>query len=78
MNKMQEKDANECAEMGEHGEDKDCMGCSFSVCIAQEPTDYKPGIRKAIEILEQSFVEDWNGKANLERAIDRLKEELSK
>lgn len=78
MTKMQEKDAQECANMMERGEDKDCFGCSCSVCIAQEPTDYKSGIRKAIEVIEQSFVEDWNAKANLERVLAKLNEELSK
>lgn len=78
MTKMQEKDVNECVEMEERGESKDCLECSCSVCIAQQPTDYKPGIKRALYILEQSFVEDWNAKANLERAVEKLKEELSK
>lgn len=30
-----ERDANECVEMDEHGESKDCCGCSCSVCLMQ-------------------------------------------
>lgn len=78
MDKMQEKDAEECAAMSERGEDKDCFGCSCSVCIAQQPTDYKPGIKRALYILEQSFIEDWNAKANFDRVVAKLKEELNK
>lgn len=40
MNKQQEFDAKECEELQLKGKDKDCLGCSCSVCIAQEP-DYK-------------------------------------
>lgn len=39
MTKMQNKDFEECVEMQERGEDKDCFGCSCNGCIAQEP-DY--------------------------------------
>lgn len=78
MNKRQEIDADECAEMAERGIDKDCIGCSCRVCIAQDPTDYVPGIKRAMYILEQSFIEDWNAKANLDRALAKLKEELNK
>jgi len=37
MNKKQIEDANECERMAEGGLDKDCMGCSCSVCLAQQP-----------------------------------------
>ena len=30
-----EEDANECEEMSERGEDKDCCGCACSLCLAQ-------------------------------------------
>ena len=29
------QDADECVEMKEHGEQKDCCGCSCSVCLMQ-------------------------------------------
>lgn len=38
MNRMQIEDSNECERMMEEGNDKECMGCSCSVCIAQEPS----------------------------------------
>lgn len=30
-----ERDANECGELAEQGKDKDCCGCSCSVCLMQ-------------------------------------------
>lgn len=30
-----EQDANECGELAEQGMDKDCCGCSCSVCLMQ-------------------------------------------
>ncbi len=38
MNNQQINDAQECEKMSEQGKDKDCLGCSCSVCIAQEST----------------------------------------
>lgn len=31
-----EEDANECVEMAEQGMNKDCCGCSCSICLMQE------------------------------------------
>jgi NTP pyrophosphatase (non-canonical NTP hydrolase) len=42
MNKRQIADANECEQLAEQGIDKDCLGCSCSVCIAQEPKEFTP------------------------------------
>ena len=36
LNKLQEADSKKCDEMDEQGKTKECMGCSCSVCIAQE------------------------------------------
>ncbi len=51
LNKFQIEDSKECEEMQLTGEDKECFGCSCSVCIAQVPKDYKTGLNKAIDII---------------------------
>ena len=33
--RLMAEDANECVEMLEQGNDKDCCGCSCSVCLMQ-------------------------------------------
>lgn len=42
MNKRQKSDANECEQLAEQGIDKECLGCSCSVCITQEPKTFSP------------------------------------
>lgn len=36
LSKVQIKDLDECEEMSNSGDDKDCSGCSCSVCLADE------------------------------------------
>ena len=38
MNDQQSRDLQECNELAGQGKDKDCFGCSCSICLA----DYKP------------------------------------
>ena len=38
----------ESEEMDERGEGMDCLGCSNSVCLAQQPSDNKRDIAKRI------------------------------
>lgn len=38
MNEQQTKDSDECVQMEENGQNKDCFGCSCNVCLLQ--TDY--------------------------------------
>jgi len=38
MNKRQLRDAKDCEEMQEIGEDKECLGCSCNTCVARIDT----------------------------------------
>lgn len=35
LTRSMELDANKCVEMEEHGQSKDCCGCTCSVCLMQ-------------------------------------------
>ncbi len=55
LSKMQEKDCKRCERMMEQGRDMDCGECSCSVCLAQQPTDYASGLKKAKKIIEKEM-----------------------
>ncbi|MGJ0846522.1 hypothetical protein ACR77J_07530 [Tissierella praeacuta] len=52
MNKRQLNDSKKCEEMQEQGLSMECFDCSCSVCLAQEPTDYKSGIVRSLHLVE--------------------------
>jgi hypothetical protein len=52
MTKQQIKDAEECERMSEEGKDKECFGCSCSVCIAQESDEIEPFKSRLLENIE--------------------------
>ena len=52
LNEIQKRDSRDCEELQLIGKDKDCWSCSCSVCIAQEPSYYKIGLKKSIAIIE--------------------------
>lgn len=55
MNNQQKTDRNKCEEMDSKGETMECWECSCSICIAQEPTDYKSGLEKARVIIKNEI-----------------------
>jgi len=59
MNKQQNIDSDECVEMEEHGETKDCCGCSCNICLLQENylslTQLYEEIDKEIIAIQEKF-----------------------
>lgn len=49
-------DAAECEKMMNEGKEKECFGCSCSVCIANEP-DHSKYLYKALKSAEQYMTE---------------------
>lgn len=62
LTNMQVEDLNECGEMADKGEDKDCTSCSCSVCIADQISVLKEDVlivelTKIIQRLEREGVD---------------------
>lgn len=55
LNRMQLEDSKKCEQLQEEGKDMDCLGCSCNICKAEEPSYYKKGLRKSIEIIEKEI-----------------------
>ena len=78
LNKMQERDSIRCMEMDDNGESMECFGCSCSVCLAQQPSYYKIGLKKVISIIEKELEFAVTVNAQMSLGMMRIKELIEK
>lgn len=55
LNEQQIIDSTLCEKKQMNGEGMKCFECSCNVCIAQIHKDYKPGLKRATEIVEKEM-----------------------
>jgi len=56
VNKQQLKDAAECEEMAMQGNDKECLGCSCNVCIADHSSEISKVNKNILEQIHTIFM----------------------
>jgi len=74
MIKQQQIDAEECEQMQEQGKDKDYMGCSCNICIAQisdmnnvndEIRHFKNHLLENITIIAEDIINDFDSPSEI-------------